>query len=81
MSDEQLVPDEPTEGLQEAPESSEDQHTIDPVDDGLVAYTVLGRQAVDEVKRGGTLRLDPNEPRTARLLGRGQIVRADTQEE
>jgi hypothetical protein len=71
---EQLVPDEADE-----PSPISDEITTDAA--GPVEYRVVTRQRVDEVKRGGTLFLDPDEPRTARLLERGQIVRVNTTQE
>jgi hypothetical protein len=78
---EQPVPDEAAEYTETHDAAAP---TPDPVVDapepvhtpaeGRVTYKVTGRQALDEVKPGGLIDLDPNEPRTARLLARGQIA-------
>lgn len=75
---EQPVPDEAAEQTEAEPEPDPEPT---PEDAGPVAYKVIGRQRVDEVKRGGTLYLDPDDPRTARLIARGQIARAEPTQE
>lgn len=75
---EQPVPDEAAEQTEAAPESDPEPT---PEHAGTVAYQVIGRHRVDEVKRGGTLHLDPNDPRTARLIERGQIARVEPTQE
>lgn len=48
----------------------------------LARYRVVGAHRLDEVAPGGTVDLDPDESRTARLLARGQIVPCEpTQQE
>lgn len=83
---EQLVPGEGDEQRGDAafvgdlgPEDASD--AVEGQEPDTVAYKVIGRQRVDEARKGDTLHLDPNAPRTARLLDRGQIARANTTQE
>lgn len=81
LSIEQPVPSESDDPTDEIVDELDDEPTQEDVEPDLVTYEVIGRQPVDEVKKGGLLYLDPDDPRTSRLIERGQIVRVDTTQE
>lgn len=56
------------------PEPTLEEPPAPPLAAGLARYVVNGRQAVDGVSPGRVVNLDPDEPRTERLLTRGQVV-------
>lgn len=70
MSPEQLVPHETEPDDAPATEQPDTE-----------TYKVVGRQPVDEVKTGGLLYLNPADPRTGRLIERGQIALVDPTQE